>query len=149
MYATSTHVQQVHHPPPYNQHNQVNGNGHAHPHQANGNSHHQTPPSTQSHRSTPSTAAKEPIVVVGIPSVSIQNNQLQVGNSQSSQCRLSSADCYKRVGLSPHFPHRLDAFVHPSQGAGRWIIWYCLVVRLAWDATPQYTFIPHAMWSWS
>ena len=50
----------------------------------------------------------------------------------------------KRVDLSPH---RLDAFVHPSQGVGRWIIWYCLVVRLAWDATAQYTFIPHAMWS--
>lgn len=77
MYATSTHVQQVHHPP----YNQVNGNSHVHP---NGNSHHQHTPPTQAHRSAPSTAAKEPIIVVGIPSVSIQNNRLQVGNSQSS-----------------------------------------------------------------
>jgi hypothetical protein len=44
---------------------------------------------------------------------------------------------------------RLDAFVHAPQGAGRWIIWYGLAVRLAWDVTAQYTFIPHAMRSWS
>lgn len=44
---------------------------------------------------------------------------------------------------------RLDAFVHTPQGIGRWIIWYGLVVRLAWDVTAQYTSIPHAMWSWS
>lgn len=77
MYATSTHVQQVHHPPPGNHHNQANGHANGHAHQPNGN----TP------RSAPSAAAaaKDPIVVVGIPSVSIQNNQLQVGNSQSSQ----------------------------------------------------------------
>jgi hypothetical protein len=75
MYATSSHVQQVHHPPPHNHHNQTN-------------------------RSAPSTATKEPIVVVGIPSVSIQNNQLQVGNSQSSQCSLSTNS---RVALIPYF----------------------------------------------
>jgi hypothetical protein len=146
MYATSSHVQQVHHPPPHN--HQPNGNGHPHPIQPNGNSLHQTPPPTQSNRSAPSAATKEPIVVVGIPSVYIQNNQLQVGNSQSSQCLYAASTyfvyCIWLISLL-----RLDAFVHTPQGAGRWIIWYGLVVRLAWDVTAQYTFIPHAMWSWS
>jgi hypothetical protein len=142
----------VHHPPPSNHHNQVNGNGNGHAHQPNGNSHHQNP---APHRSTPSTAGKEPIVVVGIPSVSIQNNQLQVGNSQSSQYLsfvfrpLIPAYICKQVSLSLNFCPRLDTFVQPAQGSGGWIVWYCLVVRLAWDATAQYTFIPNAMWSWS
>jgi len=103
MYATSSHVQQVHHPPPHN--HQPNVNGHPHPMQPNGSSLHQTPPPTQSHRSAPSAATKEPIVVVGIPSVSIQNNQLQVGNSQTSQCLCAASTCFvycMRVGLSSY-----------------------------------------------
>ncbi|KAF7969042.1 hypothetical protein HWV62_6617 [Athelia sp. TMB] len=85
MYATATHVQQVHHPP-YNPHHQVITNGHAH---QNGASHHQPSPPTQPpHRTAPPpAAAKEPIVVVGVPSVSIQNNRLQVGDSQSTSTR--------------------------------------------------------------
>lgn len=102
MYATSTNVQQVHHPP-YNNHAQANGNGHANPHPPNGNSHNQHSQPTQSHRSAPPAAAKEPIFVVGIPSVSIQNNRLQVGNSQSSEYRsnLSIWLLFPHVHLTP------------------------------------------------
>src|SRR5882757_5248490 len=61
--------------------------GHAHP---NGNSHqqHNHLHPAQALRSAPSAAAKKPIQVIGIPSVSIQSNQLQVGNAESSQCLL-------------------------------------------------------------
>lgn len=82
MYATATHVQQIHHPP-YNPHNPAISNGHAH---QNGNSHHQPSPTAQPQRAAPPPAApKERIVVVGVPSVSIQNNQLQVGSAQTSE----------------------------------------------------------------
>ncbi|KAK7694672.1 hypothetical protein QCA50_001860 [Cerrena zonata] len=74
------HVQQGHNPP-YNTHQQPNGhhnNGHPQP---NGNSHHPPP-----HKGAPP-APKEPIHVLGIPSVTVENNQLMVGDSQSSSTR--------------------------------------------------------------
>jgi len=91
MYATSIQVQHGHNLPHYNPHIQILTNGHVQPSPShlplpNGHSHNQPPPPAQSQRSAPPPAPKEPITVVGIPSVSIQNNQLLVGSSQSSQC---------------------------------------------------------------
>ena len=71
------HVQQGHNPS-YHTHHQPNGHHHnGHP-QPNGNSHHPPP-----HKAAPS-SHKEPIHVLGIPSVTVENNQLMVGDSQSS-----------------------------------------------------------------
>jgi meiosis induction protein kinase IME2/SME1 len=62
MYATSSHVHNGHNPPYYSNHLP---NGH------------------QNSQNSP--VSKEPITVVGIPSVSIQNNRLVVGSSQTSK----------------------------------------------------------------
>lgn len=72
MYATPSHVHNGHNLPHYNNH-------YPNPHQA------PPPPPPPSQRSAPAAVSKEPITVVGIPSVSIQNNHLVVGTSQSSE----------------------------------------------------------------
>ena len=41
---------------------------------------------------------------------------------------------------------RFHAFLHTPQGTWRWLLWHSLVVRLAWDLTPQYALVPHAVW---
>ncbi|TFK41165.1 kinase-like domain-containing protein [Crucibulum laeve] len=52
------------------------------------NPHHNIPPPQQQpHRNPPNNIPKDPVNVVGIPSVSIQNNRLVVGSSQSSSPR--------------------------------------------------------------
>ncbi|KAG6900131.1 hypothetical protein C0993_002476 [Termitomyces sp. T159_Od127] len=80
MYATSPHVQNGHNLSPYN----INyANGQSLPHHS---PHTPNPPPPPSQRSA-SSVPKEPIVVVGIPSVSIQNNRLVVGSAQSSSTR--------------------------------------------------------------
>ncbi|CAL1695786.1 unnamed protein product [Somion occarium] len=76
-----THVQQGHNPSYHTNHVP---NGHHHHNgqpQPNGNAHH--PPS---HKSS-SHAPKEPIRVLGIPSVTVENDELIVGDSQSSSTR--------------------------------------------------------------
>ncbi|KAF8078629.1 Pkinase-domain-containing protein [Lyophyllum atratum] len=82
MYATSSHVHNGHNLSPYNNHYP---NGHSVPQQSpnHPNPDPAPPPSQRSASSVP----KEPIVVVGVPSVSIQNNQLVVGTSQSISTR--------------------------------------------------------------
>jgi hypothetical protein len=89
MYATSSNPQQGHNPHYDIPHIRIS-NGHASPSNQNGNSNHPPQPQpvapTQSQRSAqPAAVAKEPITVVGVPSVSIQANHLVVGSSQSSQ----------------------------------------------------------------
>lgn len=44
---------------------------------------------------------------------------------------------------------RLTALVYTAQSGGGWLIWNRMVMRLAWDATAQYTHVGHAVWSWS
>lgn len=85
MYATPSHVHNGHNLPHYTNH-YPNGSQipqHSPTHQA---SPVPPPPPPPSQRSGPSSVSKEPITVVGIPSVSIQSNRLVVGSSQSSQC---------------------------------------------------------------
>ncbi|KAG5733324.1 Sporulation protein kinase pit1 [Termitomyces sp. T112] len=80
MYATSPHVQNGHNLSPYDNHYP---NGQSIPqHSPNP----PNPPPPLSQRSS-SSVPKEPIVVLGVPSVSIQNNRLVVGSSQSSSTR--------------------------------------------------------------
>ncbi|KAI0076099.1 Pkinase-domain-containing protein [Panus rudis PR-1116 ss-1] len=75
----STHVHPGHHP----QHHHVpNGHHTHHHHQPNG---HQPNGHPSSHKNPPQ--PKEPVHVVGIPSVTVENNQLLVGDSQSSSTR--------------------------------------------------------------
>ncbi|KAG2752012.1 Pkinase-domain-containing protein [Suillus brevipes Sb2] len=68
----------------YDSHNNHQTNGHT-IHQTNGHFH--PPPPSQSHKSAASSQPKETVSVVGIPSVSIQNGKLQVGDSHSSSHR--------------------------------------------------------------
>ncbi|KAL4243465.1 hypothetical protein ABKN59_001243 [Abortiporus biennis] len=70
------HVQQGHHPHP-----NIHPSNGTHQ-QQNGLPHH--PPS---HRANSQQPPKDPITVVGIPSVTVQNDQLVVGGSQSSSTR--------------------------------------------------------------
>jgi hypothetical protein len=91
MFATlPSHVHQAHNPhynPPVS--NPPNGLAHLPNGNDTQNTHHQQPPPpAQSHRPTPPAVSKEPINVVGIPSVSVQTDRLIVGNSESRQCSL-------------------------------------------------------------
>ncbi|KAG6911968.1 hypothetical protein DXG01_000216 [Tephrocybe rancida] len=81
MYATSSHVHNGHNLSPYDNHYP---NGHPIPQQPHNQP---TPPPPPPSQRSASSVPKEPIVVVGIPSVSIQNNHLVVGTSQSSSTR--------------------------------------------------------------
>ncbi|KAF9015154.1 kinase-like domain-containing protein [Cyathus striatus] len=81
MYASSSliHNANLHIPSPHNQpHYSHTPQPLSSPHQPHTNSH---------QRPSNPPIAKDPVVVVGIPSVSIQNNQLLVGSSQSSSTR--------------------------------------------------------------
>ncbi|KAF5370229.1 hypothetical protein D9615_010086 [Tricholomella constricta] len=82
MYATSSHVHNGHNLSPYDN-NYTNG----HPIPQHSPNHHNPPPPPPPSQRSASSVPKEPIVVVGIPSVSIQNNHLVVGTSQSSSTR--------------------------------------------------------------
>jgi hypothetical protein len=79
MYATSSHVHNGHNPPYYSNHF-PNGHQHSPVHPPPQN----IPPAPQRPPVLPA-VSKEPITVVGIPSVSIQNNRLVVGSSQTSK----------------------------------------------------------------
>ncbi|KAG6857555.1 hypothetical protein H0H87_000154 [Tephrocybe sp. NHM501043] len=83
MYATSSHVHNGHNLSPYDNPYPI---PHPAPQQPNGNPAPPPPPPPSSQRSA-SSVPKEPIVVVGIPSVSIRNNHLVVGSSQTSSTR--------------------------------------------------------------
>ncbi|EMD42106.1 hypothetical protein CERSUDRAFT_110650 [Gelatoporia subvermispora B] len=79
----TNHVQQPGHnplnaPTHYTNH-MPNGQPH---HQANGAAHPPQPP-----RSSAASSSKEPVTVVGIPSVTVQNDQLIVGDAQTSSTR--------------------------------------------------------------
>lgn len=83
MYATSSHVHNGHNPPYYSNHF-PNG------HQNSQHSSVHTPPQNilpAPQRPVPPTVSKDPITVVGIPSVSIQNDRLVVGSSQTNSTR--------------------------------------------------------------
>lgn len=43
-------------------------------------------------------------------------------------------------------PSRFHAFVHTTQGSGRWFVWDGLALRLAWDTTTKYTTLSNAVW---
>lgn len=91
MYATSSHVHNGHNPPYYSNHfpngHQNSQRSPVHPPPQN------IPPAPQ--RPAAPAISKEPITVVGIPSVSIQNNRLVVGSSQTSKSSLKSIDILK------------------------------------------------------
>ena len=48
---------------------------------------------------------------------------------------------------SSHLYSSINTFVHPTQSLGRWLVQYGVVMRLAWDLTPQYPIVSYAMWS--
>ncbi|OJA21511.1 hypothetical protein AZE42_05111 [Rhizopogon vesiculosus] len=81
MFTSSNHAHQSN--SHYDSQNNHNSNGHAHNH-TNGHLH---PPPSQSHKSAASSQPKETVSVIGIPSVSIQNGKLIVGDSRSSSHR--------------------------------------------------------------
>ncbi|TCD71543.1 hypothetical protein EIP91_008924 [Steccherinum ochraceum] len=77
-------------------HNHQHPNENNHPpngHIPNGHNHHSPAPAP--HRGQ---APKEPINVVGIPSITVQYDKLIVGNSQSSQCSVRSYTPLKVIG---------------------------------------------------
>lgn len=93
---------------------------------------------------------REVVNVVGIPSVTVQDDQLVVGDSQSSEYLLS----YSNPSCS-QFPRsvirrlpRFNSLVHTPQGRRRRLLWHCLALRLAWDATAQYPDVRHAVRRW-
>ena len=77
MYAISSHVYNGNNIPPYNIHHTKGGHQLA--------QHSPNPPLPPPSQRSASSISKEPIVVVGIPSVSIQSNRLVVGSAQTSQ----------------------------------------------------------------
>jgi hypothetical protein len=112
MFATlPSHVHQAHNPhynPPVS--NPPNGLAHLPNGNDSQNAHHQQPPPpAQSHRPTPPAVSKEPINVVGIPSVSVQTDRLIVGNSESRQCSLG----FSSVFLTHQFP-RLGEVIYAT-----------------------------------
>jgi hypothetical protein len=83
------------------------------------------------------------INVVGIPSVSIHNNHLDVGDSHSSQSLSPSAPLWP---CSPcHSLSRLSEVIYLSQGHRRWLLRHRMALRLAWVPTSQHPLIPHAV----
>ncbi|KAG2366535.1 kinase-like domain-containing protein [Suillus spraguei] len=86
MFTSSNHAHQSngHSNMHYDSHHNNQTNGHT-IHQTNGHFH--PPPPSQSHKSAASSQPKETVSVIGIPSVSIQNGKLQVGDSRSSSHR--------------------------------------------------------------
>ncbi|KAG2072648.1 Pkinase-domain-containing protein [Suillus decipiens] len=86
MFTSSNHAHQSngHSNMHYDSHHNNQTNGHT-IHQTNGHFH--PPPPSQSHKSAVSSQPKETVSVIGIPSVSIQNGKLQVGDSRSSSHR--------------------------------------------------------------
>ncbi|OCH96101.1 kinase-like protein [Obba rivulosa] len=79
----TTHVQQP-------GHNPLDVHTHYTNHMPNGQAHHQAngvPHLSHSSRPAAASSSKEPIVVVGIPSVTVQNEQLVVGDAQSTSTR--------------------------------------------------------------
>ena len=104
MYAISSHVYNGNNIPPYNIH-------HTKGHQLA--QHSPNPPLPPPSQRSASSISKEPIVVVGIPSVSIQSNRLVVGNAQSSQ------SISLRLVLESYLTLlRLYPFLHSSQSTG-------------------------------
>ena len=106
------HGHQGHNPPEHQ-------NGYAN-HVPNGHIHNGAP-QNPSHRN-PSQLSKEPVAVLGIPSVTVQNNELVVGGSDSSAFHRSrfrhsrppspSQQALMRVFLFPRFP----SVLHAAQG---------------------------------
>lgn len=98
------------------------------------------------------------------------HSRTQGSPSQSSQCLLSPSSTTSSssatpghvsstLKLHPHFFYSppslflslfllflsIHTFLHSSQGRRRRIVRNCVVVRLAWDPTPQYTAVRHAV----
>ncbi|KAL7285325.1 hypothetical protein ACG7TL_000420 [Trametes sanguinea] len=82
----TNHVHQGHNPviPLHNPYPNHMSNGHAHQHHPLPNPPQPPPPQPSNHRSQPQ-APKERITVQGVPSVTVQNDELVVGDAQSSQ----------------------------------------------------------------
>lgn len=141
----TNHVHQGHNPVslhnPYPTHMP---NGHAHPPHPPHPPQHAAPTNHRAHTQAP----KERINVQAVPSVTVQNNELVVGDSNTSAC----LPPYIR-GYTVRFPSltnatprsRFGTIVYTAQGGRRWIFWHGMVMRLAWDATAQYTRVCHAM----
>lgn len=119
-------------------------------HNASPNTQQPTPPDNNSlHRHpTPTTrmpqdqSASRRVTVLAVPAVSIQQNRLVVGNGQTSMS--SRQITQDSVSHTSHL--RLSPFVDASQGSRRRFFRHRLVMRLAWDPTPQYSSFPYAMW---
>ncbi|KAI5124702.1 hypothetical protein M0805_004308 [Coniferiporia weirii] len=85
MYASASHVQPTHHPslPNGHPHHVHQSNGHHHHHH-----HHPHPQPGPSHRPTAPPASKDPLRVLGIPSIAVNGGQLIYGDAQSSSERV-------------------------------------------------------------
>lgn len=94
----------------------------------------------------PQQNAREPVTVVAIPSVTVEYNQLIVGDARS--CQFIPHALTRFHIFTPSFPLFLlsiNTLLHSSKGRRRWIIRNSVVVRLARDVTPKYTSVRHAV----
>lgn len=118
MYANPPNVHQGHNQQHYLPH--IHSNGHAnHPAPQMHPQHSPAQPPPPQRPAPAASIPKSPINVVGIPSVHIENNQLVVGSSQSSQCS-PSISCgppayISQVRHDPTPPSRCWATVHLEQ----------------------------------
>ena len=102
------------------------------------------PPPTQQTQQN----SREPVTVLAVPSVTVEFNQLIVGDARTCQFIIPSTPLSTSIlftFLLSFSPLSINTLLHSSQGRRRWIVWNRLVVRLAWDLTPQYTLLRHAV----
>jgi hypothetical protein len=137
------HVQQGRHSPPAQQNGYANNAPHGQNLHADGPAQN----GSQAHRNPSQHPPREITSVLGIPSVTVENDQLVVGGSQSSECPAFPYHTLHRY----HGPlicwSSFPSYVHTTQSRRRWLLWHGLVVRLAWDVTAQYTDVSYAVWS--
>ena len=86
------------------------------------------------------------ISVQGIPSVTIQDNHLFIGNSQSSMFLKNNPTPMCHLSLT--FQSRFNALVYAPQNSRRWFFWHGMALRLAWNVTPKHSSFADAVWSW-
>ena len=74
--------------------------------------------------------AREPVTVVAVPSVTVEYNQLIVGDARSSQSNVLPLSPSLNPQLAPFLTlfslalsfSSIDAHIHPPQGCRRWIV---------------------------
>jgi len=82
---------------------------------------------------------RAPVVVVGVPSITVDKDRLVVGNANSSSSFFLSLS----LPSSP-FP-RFHTLVHHHQVSRRWLLWYSMALRLARHPSSQYTALTNAV----